>query len=100
MAILLDGPRGPARQAKLGALQLSRFTGVPLIPGAIAAKPAYRFKSWDRTVLPLPFARVHYAYGEAIEIPEGASDDALEDLATELGRRIDEMTRALYDELG
>jgi len=99
IAVLLDGPKGPARRAKVGALQLSRMAGVTLIPGAIAARPAFRFRSWDQTLLPLPFARVRYAYGEAIEIPKDASEAFLKSAAAELGERIDALTEELYTEL-
>ncbi len=83
-ALLLDGPRGPARRAKPGALLLAREAMRPLQPVVFTAKPALRFGSWDRTVLPLPFARVVCAYGRRIEVPKEADRSALESIRTEL----------------
>ena len=84
IAILLDGPRGPAGVAKPGAVALARATGARLVPIGIAAAPAVRFGSWDRTVLPLPFARVRIAFGAPLPVPREASADELETLRARL----------------
>jgi lysophospholipid acyltransferase (LPLAT)-like uncharacterized protein len=78
VAVLLDGPRGPAGVAKPGAVALARATGARLVPIGIAAAPVLRFGSWDRTVLPLPFARVRIAFGAPLAVPRDASAEALE----------------------
>lgn len=84
VAVLLDGPRGPAGVAKPGALALARATGAHLVPIGIAAEPAIRFGSWDRTVLPFPFARVRIVFGAALHVPRDASAEALEAARTHL----------------
>jgi hypothetical protein len=90
VAVLLDGPRGPAGVAKPGAVALARATGARVVPIGIAAAPAVRFGSWDRTVLPLPFARVRILFGAPRTVPRDASPEALEAaraaLETELHR--------------
>jgi hypothetical protein len=78
VAILLDGPRGPAGVAKPGAVALARATGARLVPVGIAAAPSFRFGSWDRTVLPLPFARVRIVFGAPVLVPRDASAAVLE----------------------
>ncbi len=57
VAITPDGPRGPRRVFKPGALALCRRTRAQLYLLGVAAKPARRLKSWDRFLVPLPFAR-------------------------------------------
>lgn len=57
-AITPDGPRGPAEKAKAGAALISRLGGRPVVPMSTSGWPAVRFRSWDRFMLPLPFARV------------------------------------------
>jgi len=74
VAVLPDGPRGPARQAKPGVVALTAATGAELIPVGIAARPAFRFGSWDRALLPLPFARVHCRYGAPLRVPKKSDD--------------------------
>ena len=63
-ATVLDGPRGPRYVAQPGMLQLARNAGVPFIPLAMAAAPAITLRrTWDRTLIPLPFSRVVVCYG-------------------------------------
>jgi hypothetical protein len=57
MIITPDGPRGPAEQVPQGAVMLARTRGTPVILMGIAARPVLKLKSWDRTQIPLPFAR-------------------------------------------
>ena len=52
-----DGPRGPRRIASAGAVTLAQRAGAAVLPYAVISRPAHRFDSWDRFVLPLPFAR-------------------------------------------
>jgi lysophospholipid acyltransferase (LPLAT)-like uncharacterized protein len=52
VAVLADGPRGPARQVKPGVLGAARASGRRLIPVGMSARPCLRFRSWDRALLP------------------------------------------------
>ncbi len=88
-ALLCDGPRGPAREAKAGAVALASAAGAPLVPVTLSARPAWRFSSWDRTVLPCPFARVVVSWGELIPVPDGADKDRTAALREELQRGIE-----------
>ena len=72
VALLADGPRGPARVAKAGSVALARLCNQKIHPIALSAAPSLRFGSWDRSLLPLPFARVLCEFGE----PLAASADA------------------------
>lgn len=80
VVLFADGPLGPPRKARPGALRLAQSTGSPLLPVAAVTNWGVRLASWDRLYLPLPFARVVVAVGEAL--PVGA-DEAL--LASVLG---------------
>jgi len=54
-----DGPTGPFRRAKPGALVVAREAGLALQPWAVVARPAVRLtRRWDRHVVPLPFCRL------------------------------------------
>ncbi len=79
-AITLDGPRGPAGEAKAGAIWLAMATGCPIVPFHIEAARHWTLDSWDRTQIPRPFSRVAIAMGEPIEVPrdlDQAGVDAL-----------------------
>jgi lysophospholipid acyltransferase (LPLAT)-like uncharacterized protein len=64
-----DGPLGPYRRAKPGALIAARESGLPLQPWAVTARPALRLsRRWDRHVVPLPFCRLRVAEAEPIRV--------------------------------
>lgn len=64
IAITPDGPRGPRRELAEGAIVLARLTKAPVLMLGIAAKPSIRLDTWDRSILPLPFARGVVVYGD------------------------------------
>ena len=94
VAVLVDGPRGPARVAKTGIVALGRMADTPIQPVAFSARPALRLGSWDQSLLPLPFARVVCAFGAPIDAT-GADDEAHEQ---SVARRLDETLAALHHE--
>jgi len=81
-AFTLDGPRGPARVAQPGAIWLAKATGNPIIPFHIEADRYWTANSWDRTMVPKPWATVAIAIGEPMDV-DARGDDA----AVEAGRR-------------
>ncbi|MDD8027421.1 MAG: lysophospholipid acyltransferase family protein [Acidobacteriota bacterium] len=89
--IVPDGPRGPDRELKLGAVKLGAETGALLVPYTFASVRKKVFRSWDRFEVPRPFARAAALFGEPIEIPRGISDQALEDERVRVERILREL---------
>jgi len=58
IAITPDGPKGPRREAKRGTLVIAKRTRLPLFAVKIEANHCFRFSSWDRFMLPLPFSLI------------------------------------------
>lgn len=87
--VIVDGPRGPAGIAKHGVIRLARDTGLPIVPGNWWATPHVEFGSWDRTIVPLPFARMVFAFEPAMHVPADADDEAVEALRAELTVRLE-----------
>jgi lysophospholipid acyltransferase (LPLAT)-like uncharacterized protein len=94
VAMLVDGPRGPARQPKPGIVAAARLSGEPILPVALEARPCLRFGSWDRTKLPLPFARVVVGYGERLSVGRDVSGSDQEVLLDELQQRLVQLGEA------
>ena len=63
VAVTPDGPRGPAGRFAPGALVAAQRAGAPVIPVSARASRAWHLRSWDRFMIPKPFARVTVAYG-------------------------------------
>jgi len=76
-AITPDGPKGPLHEFKPGAVLLSQLTGKPILPVSVAASRSWRFRTWDRFELPLPFSRVVIAYGEPVRVPRVLNAEGL-----------------------
>ena len=64
--IAVDGPAGPRRRVRPGALWLAAAAGVPIMPIGCAARPAFRVPRWDRHLVPLPGAAIAAAIGTPI----------------------------------
>ncbi|TFH30231.1 MAG: DUF374 domain-containing protein [Myxococcales bacterium] len=101
VALIPDGPRGPAGVAKAGAVELSNAAGVPLYPLAFSANRAVRLTGWDRMLLPLPGARVVCVVGAPIAPSANGRDratrerlrDELESSLREVSRTADRLAR-------
>ena len=57
-----DGPRGPRHEFAPGALIVAQRTRRPVVALSAAADRAWRLSSWDRHLIPKPFARVTIRY--------------------------------------
>jgi lysophospholipid acyltransferase (LPLAT)-like uncharacterized protein len=79
-AVTPDGPRGPARVFAPGAAIASQRTGAPLAMIRATASRAWRLKSWDRFLVPKPFATVRVIYGPLVSVdapsPRAAAEQA------------------------
>ena len=89
VAITPDGPKGPRLRVKSGVIELSRLSGMPILPVAFGAWPRTILKSWDRFLIPHPFARAVYVWGEPLYVPEAADKEAGEKLQAVLAERLD-----------
>jgi hypothetical protein len=77
-AVTPDGPRGPAHVFAPGAAIAAQRTGVPLLPIRASATRAWRLKSWDRFLVPKPFATVRVIYGPLTTVEAPTPREAAE----------------------
>ena len=59
-----DGPRGPRHVFAPGALIIAQRTGRPIVALGATTSSAWRLRSWDRHLVPKPFATVTIRYSE------------------------------------
>ena len=79
LAVTVDGPRGPAHTVAPGALVISQRTNAPMVPVSASASRSWRLNSWDRFMIPKPFARVTVAYADPIHIRADTPRDATQE---------------------
>jgi lysophospholipid acyltransferase (LPLAT)-like uncharacterized protein len=63
-----DGPRGPRMRASSGVVAAARLAQVPILPVTYAVARRRVINSWDRFILPWPFNRGVYLWGEPIDV--------------------------------
>lgn len=83
-AITPDGPRGPAGVAQGGVLLASARAAAPIVPMRSEVSSAWRLGSWDRFMVPKPFARVRVTYGDPW-VATGTDDVAAAELTRRMG---------------
>jgi lysophospholipid acyltransferase (LPLAT)-like uncharacterized protein len=91
VAITPDGPKGPPRVFKPGALMLARLTGAPVIPVGVWVRKAWKLNSWDGFLIPRPFGRIEVAYGEPSFVPRDISEEEMEVQAHRLAKVMNEL---------
>jgi lysophospholipid acyltransferase (LPLAT)-like uncharacterized protein len=79
LAVTVDGPRGPAGTVAPGSPVIAQRTGAAMVPVAASASRGWRLKSWDRFMIPKPFARVTVAYDNPIRVSVDAAREVTEE---------------------
>ena len=97
MCFVVDGPRGPRREAKMGPALLAKRTGHPILPVTMALKKQWTLPTWDLFQVPKPFTRAKVFVAPPIYVAAGAGEnelaaahDKLQAVLEHLDRRSDE----------
>ena len=73
-----DGPRGPVYEASQGIVFLAQKTGAPVVPIHMEYSSCWRLKSWDRFIVPHPFAKLRAIFGMPLRIAETQTPEEFE----------------------
>ncbi|MEQ8329677.1 MAG: lysophospholipid acyltransferase family protein [Longimicrobiales bacterium] len=92
LALTPDGPRGPARVMKAGALAVAQATGLPIVPLAVGSSSGWRLRSWDGFLVPRPLSTIRIQYAPPVRVPRDADRDALEGLGVSVEATLNAMT--------
>lgn len=87
-AIVADGSQGPARVAQAGPIVLASRTSAAVLPMLWSCSRYKRFGSWDGTVLPMPFSRIDFFYGEPFDVPPKIKSAEIEEYRLLLEKRL------------
>ena len=96
VAMTADVPKGPARVAGAGIVQLAKHSGCPILPMAIATSRHIDLDTWDHATINLPFSRLALVGEELIRVPKDADDEALEAARMKVEEGLDAATARAY----
>jgi lysophospholipid acyltransferase (LPLAT)-like uncharacterized protein len=90
IGITPDGPKGPIEKAKGGAAQIALVSKRPLVAIRVKSDRAWRLKSWDKFLIPKPFAKLTITLSEPISPAASAYDNNNENRQAELTKLLEE----------
>ena len=68
VVITPDGPRGPVYRPGGGIILLAQKTRARIVPLNLEYSRCWRLPSWDKFILPRPFARVRFILGSSHDV--------------------------------
>lgn len=92
--IMGDGPIGPARVLRRGAVLIAGKTGLPIIPMMYGARRTLVLRSWDRYLIPVPFTEVVVYHGNPVSVPARAGNAECERIRSEVESTLNGMADA------
>jgi len=92
IAIVPDGSQGPRYKVQRGVVELAKLSGTPIIPLTFSSSKKIIFKSWDAFMLPYPFSRGVFLWGEPIYVENKDEEGYFEKKRLEVERKLCEIT--------
>jgi lysophospholipid acyltransferase (LPLAT)-like uncharacterized protein len=78
VVITPDGPRGPAYALGPGIIFLAQKSGAPVVPMNMEYSSCWRLESWDRFILPRPFAKIRVIIGQSHHVRSTSTPEEFE----------------------
>jgi len=101
VGLAVDGPEGPARKSKPAPIGWARATSCPVFAYAWSSRRAFRLGSWDRLLMPVPFASGTYTFKRwDMDVPRGLDAQAYEKLTENLGQFLDQVSEETDETAG
>lgn len=101
-AMMIDGPRGPARKVKNGIIKIAKLSGAPIVP-VYWYSPSFNFASlpsWDSLRMPILDVKLINLYGRPIYVGENNNEEnvrlELQHSLEELEKISDEVYKSVY----
>ncbi|WP_337864913.1 lysophospholipid acyltransferase family protein [Ignavibacterium sp.] len=91
IAITPDGPRGPVRRFKAGAVVTAKKSGIPVVLVGVGFNKKRKLKSWDGFEVPKFFSRAKIVYSEPIFINSELSYDETSEIIKKCEQLLNEL---------
>ena len=95
-ALTVDGPKGPAKEAKMGIIDMAKKSGHPIVPYVPVAESYWQFKSWDKFRFPKPFSRIIVSYGKPIFVAEDLDYENFHEIKDKIKCSLEEDEKKAY----
>ena len=94
-AMMVDGPKGPARVVKDGVIKIAKMAGVPIVPVYWYSKnfTFAKFPSWDEMRSPIFATNLINLYGEPISVPQDGDEAAEEEARQKLQQSLEQLEK-------
>lgn len=100
LVITPDGPRGPRMHLGGNVITIAKIASAPIVPFTCSTRKCKVFNTWDSFILPLPFSRGIYAFGEPIYIDKTSTEEEIENLRIELEKKLRDLSIRIDKETG
>ncbi|MBN2103977.1 lysophospholipid acyltransferase family protein [bacterium] len=92
IAFTVDGPKGPVHQVKPGAIYLAKKMTAYIVPISVGFSRCWKLSSWDRYLIPKPFARAKIIFDTPYLISGDLSESAVASACRELADKLNAIT--------
>ena len=99
-AMMVDGPRGPAKKVKDGVVKIAKLAGVPIVPMCWYSSNFnwVSLPSWDSLKMPILDVRLINLYGEPIYVPADGDENAEKEAIEKLQAALEDLDNRIADE--
>ena len=74
VGITPDGPKGPLYKVSPGTAAIAKLAGIDIIPVTYATTRCIQLNTWDRFLVPLPFSKGVFMWGNPIRVTKDMQD--------------------------
>lgn len=93
ISITPDGPRGPEKELKAGAVIIAKKAGVPLVLLGLGISKKVKLSSWDKFQIPYPFAKVAAVYSGPIFIDKELSYQETDEMIKQASKELNSLQK-------
>lgn len=99
-AMMVDGPRGPAKVVKDGVIKIAKLSGAPIVPVCWYSNNFnwVKLPSWDGLRMPILDVRLINLYGKPIYVPQDADDAGIEEARQKLQSSLEDLDNRIAEE--
>jgi len=93
IAITPDGPKGPPRKLKAGAVITAKRSKIPLVLLGVGYKNKIELNSWDKFQVPKLFSKVNLIYSDPVYIDKELSYDETSKVILECEHKLNSLQK-------